>query len=140
MAKKTQNQQAAQPTTPSETDEAKAAAAEPELETEDAEAGPPQGLTVRYLNTGTRNDFHRHHFGRQGLPDVRRIDPASLRTPEGYDPWLRFSNGAVMQVRADHAAELLECDDLTGGESRHRLATEAEIEAEKARMQDSLRR
>lgn len=112
-----------------------------ELDQAQAETGPrpPQGIVPRYLETGTRADFHRYHYGRAGIPDVRCIDPKSLRSPEGYDPFLAFPNGAVMQVRADHAAELLECDELTGGPSRHRLATEEEIQAMREAQKRSLR-
>lgn len=92
---------------------------------------PAQGLTIAYLNAGDRSDFHRYHYGRAGVPDVRRIDPASLRNDKGHDPFLRSPSGGILQVRADHAAELLECDEVTGGESKWRLATDAEVEAYK---------
>jgi len=104
----------------------------PEVEGAEApvEPKPPQGITPRYMNTSTRADFHRNHAS------VQRIDPESLRildkaSGRKFDPFLRFPNGAVMQVRADHAAELLECHGITGGPSVHRLATDAEIAAMK---------
>jgi hypothetical protein len=100
---------------------------------------PPQGIEPRHFNTGNPViDLHRFHRGGGGLPAVRRLDPASLRTPEDHDPFLRFPGGAIIQVRADHAAELLECDELTGGEPRHRLATDDEVAAEKERMRRSV--
>jgi hypothetical protein len=100
--------------------------------------GPPQGIVIAYRDTGTRDDFHRNFFRRSGMPDVRRIDPASLAGSyvhpdpkyglvESPDPWLRSPDGAVIQVRADHAADLLECD-ATGSESKWRIATQAEID------------
>lgn len=110
---------------------------------------PPQGITVRYMDTGKPEiDYHRIHNGRNGLEPVKRIDPRSLKTNEvtdpsgkpGGDPWLMLQGKHAMQVRADHAAELLEVDELTGGPTRHRLATDAEIVAEKQRMQQSLRK
>ena len=110
--------------------------------------GPPQGITVRHMETGNPAiDYHRIHNGRNGLDPVKRIDPRSLKTnevtdPQGNpagDPWLMLSGKTCMQVRADHAAELLEVDEPTGGASRHRLATDDEIAAEKRRMQASLR-
>jgi hypothetical protein len=109
-------------------------------ETETTGPRPPQGLTPRYFETGNPHvDFHRLHQPTPTVPGVRRIDPASLRTPEGYDPFLRYPSGAVVQVRADHAAEMLELGP-TGGSPVHKLATDEEIEAEKARQQASLRR
>lgn len=111
--------------------------AEQNEQPEQADAGPPQGIVVRHMETGTRADFHRNFYGRSGLPDVRRIDPASLAgrylhptlgVLESPDPWLRAPDGVVMQVRADHAAERLECND-NGDAPRWRIATQAEIDA-----------
>lgn len=94
---------------------------------EAADERPPQGITVRYVSTGTRADYHRFFFGRAGIPDVRRIDSTSLRG-ENVDPYLVDGAGHLMQVRCDHAAELLECSP-TGGPSDWRLATDAEVAA-----------
>lgn len=63
------------------------------------------------------------------LRDVFFIDPASLRSPEGGDPYMVLADGrTVRQVRADHAAELL-LKEASGAPSKFRLATEAEIAA-----------
>jgi hypothetical protein len=69
--------------------------------------------------------------GRHG--SVVQLDPASLKGPNGEDPILALPAGGgrvvFRAVLADHAAELLACDDATGGPSRYRLATVAEAEA-----------
>ena len=65
--------------------------------------------------------------------NVFQIDPASLKGPEGEDPILAIpaAGGKVVfrAILAEHAAELLACDDATGGPSAYRLATVAEAEA-----------
>lgn len=67
------------------------------------------------------------------FPSIPQIDPASLRGPSGEDPILALpaAGGKVVfrAILAAHAAELLACDDATGGASRYRLATVAEAEA-----------
>lgn len=119
------------------TPEADSVASDPEPA---AAPRPPQGIVPRYFETGVRAvDFHRLHQPAGPVAGVRRIDPASLRSPEGHDPFLRHPKGVVIQVQSEHAAELLECSP-TGGPSEFRLATDDEIAAERARQLASLRR
>ena len=65
--------------------------------------------------------------------NVVQIDPASLKGPAGEDPILALpaAGGTVVlrAILAEHAAELLACDDATGGPSSYRVATNAEVEA-----------
>lgn len=71
--------------------------------------------------------MHPRHLG------VVQLDPASLKGPNGEDPILALPAGGgkfvLRAILAEHAAELLACDDATGGPSRYRLATVAEAEA-----------
>lgn len=101
----------------------------------DAESPPPQGITVRRFEGTERSHFHRNR------PEVKRIDPESLKIPcppecglhQHHDPFLLHPDEkTVMQVRVDHAAELLECDEITGGTSRWDIATEEQIAAYQA--------
>lgn len=86
----------------------------------------PQGITVRYMQTGNpRKDFHPRH---RSAP---MIDPASL-VVDGMDPVLALpvqdsAKKVIRRVLAIDAAEMLSCDRMTGGASVYRLATDAEV-------------
>lgn len=113
---------------------------EAEAEVQDSAAelapeAPPQGITLRRFEGTDRKHFHRNR------PTVLRIDPDSLKIPcppecglhAHHDPFLLHPDGkTVMPVRVDHAAELLECDEITGGTSRWDIATEEQIAAYQA--------
>ncbi len=94
---------------------------------------PPQGITIRYMSTGNPGlDFHRKHR------KIRKIDPASLIV-DGKPPVLALprdgeAGKAFKRVGAEHAADLLVCDFVSGGPSVYRLATDAEVEAYEAEL------
>lgn len=94
----------------------------------------PQGITLRFLQTGDRKKDLHPYFGER----VKMIDPKSLVRADGEAPFLaipilqRPGEYAVKQVDPVHAAEMLCCDKATGAPSTYRLATDAEVAAYKA--------
>lgn len=100
---------------------------------------PPQGITVRHMQTGDpKKDFHpRHRSVRRIDPEsllVRRIDPETGEELEVLQPAMALPiadsrERCIKRVNAAAAAELLECDWASGGASVHRLATDAEVAA-----------
>jgi hypothetical protein len=92
---------------------------------------PPQGIVVRFMNTGNRKKDLHPYFAHVAL-----IDAESLRV-DGQNPFLALPipgkpgeprKYRVRPVEATAAAELLSCDKATGAEPTCRLATDAEVE------------
>jgi hypothetical protein len=105
---------------------------------------PPQGIAVRFMNTGdSKKDLHpKHRSVRRIDPEsllVRRIDPETGEELEVLPPAMALPiadsrDRCIKRVNAAAAAELLECDWSSGGATVHRLATDAEV-AELERQQ-----
>jgi hypothetical protein len=126
MAKKTQGADA--PESAEATAAAESVTESVTVAAEPAAPRPPQGITLRHMNTGERKrDFHPF------FKHIPKVDPASL-VVAGQDPFLAIpipgtGKVAVKQVGAVDAAEMLTCDKASGGQTTYRLATDAEVAA-----------
>lgn len=142
MPPKAKTEQTEQVQEPAAEQATQPAAAAPASEQAAPPPRPPQGITVGYMSTGNPVlDFHRK------WRKIRKIDPESLKV-NGVDPVLALPRDGVpaqafKRVGAEHAADLLTCDFVTGGQSIYRLATDeetAKYEAELAERAKSATR